>query len=114
MLAYRSEYFRNLFTTKRPPGESDVAIVTISDVDYPLFLQMLMFIYTDSCDLLHVGRLLKDINLTRPDSTHQGVGEQSKSKGTPTTNPIKALQQMAKQFGVKHLVKRSVNLKTAV
>lgn len=80
----------------------------------------MLYIYTDSCDLLRVG-----YNFTFSDSaliSHApaNLDKNKKKKGKETStekedasggmpakrNPIKLLQELAKRYGVKNLLKR--------
>ncbi len=60
MLSLRSEYFRKIFMTKTEemlPDERPVVRIDNTNVD--IFTQMLTFIYTDTCDLLSIGKTFK-------------------------------------------------------
>jgi hypothetical protein len=45
ILAARSEYFRNMFSNGF--HESSAAVITLSDITYPVFIALIRFLYTD-------------------------------------------------------------------
>ena len=56
ILACKSEYFRKILTEKEEalmPGKRQK--IPIENVNYEVFLQMLKYIYTDTCDVLTIG-----------------------------------------------------------
>ncbi|KAK3580483.1 hypothetical protein CHS0354_001084 [Potamilus streckersoni] len=54
ILQSRSAYFNNLFQ-KDAYNEKETANVTLSDVHPQIFEQALLYMYTDSCELLNIG-----------------------------------------------------------
>lgn len=156
ILTSRSEYFKNLFNRKSQPGElDDNCVITVDNVHYDLFIQLLNFVYTDTCDILTKGNKL-DFNFKTDQRTnhnesnchnassvssdpetvvdtekvlnksafsvHQNEKKKRSKKNrkkstdqhgnskqenvSSSHNPIKVLQDMAKTFGVKYLVKK--------
>eukprot|EP01126_Amoeba_proteus_P060753 TRINITY_DN8079_c0_g1_i2.p1 TRINITY_DN8079_c0_g1~~TRINITY_DN8079_c0_g1_i2.p1 ORF type:complete len:208 (-),score=48.10 TRINITY_DN8079_c0_g1_i2:779-1402(-) len=65
ILRVRSEYFGNMFSSGL--SESRDSVITIHDCSKPIFLQVLKFIYTGSCDINHenVTSILEQANLLR-------------------------------------------------
>ena len=55
ILACRSEYFRKLFTErKEEPLTGDKLKITIENMKYDMFMQMIKYVYTDTCDVLTI------------------------------------------------------------
>lgn len=57
-MSSRSDYFRNILVANVKPQDIGQRVtINIDDsADNGLFLQMLKFIYTDTCDLLKIGK----------------------------------------------------------
>ena len=56
ILAYRSEYFRKLFTeNKEVSAPAEKPKITIENVKYDMFIEMMKYIYTDTCGVLEIG-----------------------------------------------------------
>jgi hypothetical protein len=142
ILAYRCDYFRKLFLQPDIGAASEFSnhqVVEISDVNVELFTQLVRFIYTDDCDLLHIGEsyslpndsLVEDpeeefsgfimVSLSKRTSAYES---QQKKQGKCTDgskvekkgghNPVKMLHEIAKTYGVKSLVKRYSKLELPV
>eukprot|EP01126_Amoeba_proteus_P053350 TRINITY_DN649_c0_g1_i20.p1 TRINITY_DN649_c0_g1~~TRINITY_DN649_c0_g1_i20.p1 ORF type:complete len:404 (-),score=96.96 TRINITY_DN649_c0_g1_i20:922-2133(-) len=65
ILRVRSEYFANMFSLGL--SESRNSVITIHDSSEPIFLEVLRFIYTGSCNINHenVTAILEQANLLR-------------------------------------------------
>lgn len=56
VLAYKSEYFRKIFTAKEEETRKGEKLqLSIEHANYDIFVQMLKYIYTDTCDILTIG-----------------------------------------------------------
>lgn len=136
ILAHRSDYFKKLFLQSDIGAASEFLnhqVIDIADVNEELFSQLVRFIYTDDCDLLHIGEtysLPKDIlDVDKEDDFSDFImvssskkmsayevkqkkrwkcAEGGKVEKRSGTNPVKMLQEMAETFGVHALKKRSV------
>ena len=57
ILSYRCEYFRKIFTSKDHEESIDEnQVVKVENVQTELFHQLLTYIYTDTCDMINVGK----------------------------------------------------------
>ena len=143
ILSYRSEFFRKIFTSKSEqylPGEKPT--VVIENANPELFERLLTFIYTDTCDLLAIGKTFEwkrtgwekeseelsdrsdfiEVGSPHKVSAFEVYSKRTGKKGVRKRdgekeavdetrsagrwNPVKQLQELARKFGVKHLIKR--------
>lgn len=125
ILASRSEFFCQKFDAETKPHE-----VRLDEIDEAILSELLSFIYTDSCRLLTPGcqfewqdkkvaetseheksALAVDSNMSAYEVCNKQQDGRCKSKEkTQKHNPVHKLQEMAKKFGIKHLVKRYVSM----
>ena len=133
MLATRSDFFRKALTPKREDCDQineAPPVIKLENVNIDLLRQMLLFMYTDTCELLTVGSKFTFTSDSRAvhhqgvDKTnHQQGAHKNKKKTKPggrskkgerktegedgqTQNPVRFLLEMARRFGVKNLIKR--------
>lgn len=136
ILACRSEYFRQLFTAntdKKDHEEENQDLnpptIEIDNVNLEIFMQFLTYIYTDTCTFLTIGAKVDsdrtssnkkedlDNNMDLiPRGTNISAyahhkkkkkeAKPTKKETEETRNPLKKLQEVAKRFGVKQLVKK--------
>ncbi|KAI8498457.1 hypothetical protein Bbelb_236590 [Branchiostoma belcheri] len=115
MMSSYSDYFRKLFHSDTEGSDSnhpDVLkvsqeVVKVEKVNHHIFLNLLQFIYSDTCDLLTPGVYSQG----KKSQKHKKEAKTKESKSNQQTdeessNPVKVLQSTAKRFGVQNLVKR--------
>lgn len=118
VVASHSEYCRKLL--KETEGSGDNPEIKLDNVRPEMFRQILQFVYTQKCDFLNVGFNFKHLEKTDGNNADPGnavrkksnkKAEKGETENDSKTNPLKAMQETAKKFGLKMLVKRMESVK---
>lgn len=125
IVGQKSSFLASLFDSKETP-------IQLVDVDPLIFQQILIYIYTGSCDLLNIGQcseplkklakpvkeeerqkitnhMIVDENMSAFEYYSKNIKNETKKKSSPC-DPVRLLQETAKKFGLKNLCKKLENL----
>ncbi|CAI9740066.1 inhibitor of Bruton tyrosine kinase-like [Octopus vulgaris] len=110
ILAHNSKYFQALILINSPKQIDDVQLISISYIHPDLINQILQFVYTNTCDLLTVGKQF--IWSVEP---HIHVSQcrfcrDNQMIQTESTDPIELLVHLAKKLELNELVQRLDNV----
>eukprot|EP00106_Octopus_bimaculoides_P016613 XP_014784055.1 PREDICTED: inhibitor of Bruton tyrosine kinase-like [Octopus bimaculoides] len=110
ILVHNSKYFQALILINSPKHIDDVQLILIPYIHPDLINQILQFIYTNTCDLLTVGKQFiwsvePDIHVSQCRFCRDNQMIQTES-----TDPIALLVQLAKKLELNELVQRLDNV----